>query len=104
MIEDKIYADFCEMFRPVLMNLGDVERGERVRKLDALPFDYAFNREGTVVHSGDYRAIAWDGHRAAFQYPLETKVVLVRDHDQLVAKFKDEQAEKLAKRRSRDES
>ncbi len=85
---EELLGEFREAFRPVLRELGGIERGERVRKLDAMPFDAAFNREGTVVVSGEYRAIHWDGIPRAFFYPSDTKLVLVADHDRIVAEFK----------------
>lgn len=89
MTDEALYQEFREAFRPALRKLGDIERGERVRKLDALPCDFAFNREGTVVHAGPYRAIAWDGASRAFEYDPDTKVVLVADHDRIVMAFKE---------------
>lgn len=86
-MDEELFNEFREAFRPALKELRDVEPGARVRKLDAWEIDYAFNREGQVCRDGGRVGIWWEGRDTIIQYPGETKVVLVADHDRIVAEF-----------------
>ncbi len=55
--------------------LKDIPTGARVRSPKAAPFDFAYQRVGTVVretiNGEEYSGVRWDGGDAAYEYPPE---------------------------------
>ena len=58
----------------------DFSAGDRVRRPDAIPFDFAYGREGTVVIEDDgfgirRLGVRWDGSDRIFEYPADWPMV-----------------------------
>lgn len=72
------------MLTPELKPLGSFANGARVRKLNALCFDFAFERIGTVCREEwedgkEHLGVKWDGGVSIFEYPAEYLFAECRD-------------------------
>jgi hypothetical protein len=72
-------ADYAGLPPIGARSLQSIPTGARVRKPSAIPFDFAFGREGTVVREYVdgrlHEGVCWDGSDSYLQYAGDTILV-----------------------------
>jgi hypothetical protein len=71
--------------RGLIGALRDIPTGARVSKPDAIPFDFAYQRKGTVIRETfegqQLSGVRFDGGRVVVEYPDDIEFVILEGED-----------------------